>query len=1241
MIKNTLTKRFDSLSLPVLLAGWFYVTGASAQNVATDFTPSGISGGGRILSVTLNPEVPEKALAVCDMMGVYRTEDEGLSWRLIPTDRFAASARTRMQYAGSGTNQRIYGIKRRVWGSNKTRPAMSADGGMTWSELAEPPNPSEVDQYYSMVVDPASTSAATQRLVVDNYTKLWFSATGGASWTQIHQRSGSNPESVRLAGVAWDGQTIYVATNVGMFRSTNGGVNWNAYSVPGLPGGSQIVEFCGAKAGVAGAMTLFATVIDSLGSFSNGSGKVEGWMNQYEVDEVDRYLGLFTVEVTGGSPAWVSRLSPIGLPFARIDVPPFNSARPWAATSRNVSGNNLGGIYKGEVSGTAWAWTRSLEGGTASGDNVAVSTGYQGDGAILSWDWSYPTLGLDVSDSNPDRVIVSGDLPYLTENGGSSWMQMFVNPATENAAGLSIPRPKAYHHSGLGVTTGHWLHWVSPDVMLGANTDVGLQRSPDGGVTWTTDYTPTNPNGLDTGNWYAMAKQPGTNRIYAALASINDFYEVDRLSDLEAVTGKSGDLRYSDDGGISWTPIVGTSSGLPGGKFPGPVVNVSVDTANPAHIYVSCAHAENVPLGLPWGGIYRSTNGGASWIKLPNPTGTQGRPLSIHVIGANELVTTFCARQDANGAHTASSGVFHSTDGGTTWVSRSASGLAMAYYTRDLVVDPANSQRWFVAVQSTRTNTDNANPTYDLHGGVYRTDDKGATWTKIFTDLNVQTVNGTAQPVNVGVQSVTYVPGQTPLLYVTTFNAGLWVSSNPNVGTPTFSRVTNFPFARTRRVFVDPYRTDGTIWVTTQGGGLWRGTVRPTMTSSLLRNGVTMDFRVDVNEPVVAAPTLMGIPELPTPSLGGAWTNLGLAPTVSTPSAGITRYTWTGVQSHTLFAGLNGGFVRAIRTRADGTNETGETGGWVLESLVTSQTESWGVPWLKPLLHRARAVTLGNTLKLDVPYPSVYASGRQYYVEIEEGTAAGHRVEVDEALSGASGAWVIDVAHTRNTTSSLPMLNGERVALREHWTLGEAFPTAQFQGTNSPATADTIRWWDGVNFLGYWRFKAGSIERWVTVGDSSFADQSTRIVPPGEGFLLELRPAGASRTLPGFGMVRQGVFRHPMTLGKQFYSLGYPVGLSFASNHLMLADGFTATNNFATADGVQIWQGDGTPWVTGYKGYWYFGVPPFTVHYWSVNGDNSIPNVTNNTVFPKQRGFFIEARTVAKPFRRVLPPWIP
>jgi photosystem II stability/assembly factor-like uncharacterized protein len=411
---------------------------------------------------------------------------------------------------------------------------------------------------------------------------------------------------------------------------------------------------------------------------------------------------------------------------------------------------------------------------------------------------------LDVSDVDANRVLITGDFPYLTEDGGATWKQLYVNPKYENPINTAISRPKSYLHTGLGVTTGHWLYWTAADTLLAASTDIGLQRTTDGGCTWTTDYTPFDGSSLIWSNWYSIAQQPG-GRLYAAVAKVNDFYEVERLGDGD-VNNKLGDVLFSDDQGLNW-------ASLAGGNLPGPVVHVVTDSNQPNYIYASVANSLGLP-GAAFGGIYRSTDGGTSWSHLTNPPRTEGRPLTIAVLGTNQLVATFCGRTtgaDVNGydIFTDSSGVFYSNNGGSSWTDRSAAG--MHYFTRDLVVDPANYANWFVAVQSRVTGGDAATPEFDHNGGVYRTTNSGIGWTNIWPRDSV-----------VSVTYVSYENGATPLLYVTTFDDGLWVSANPNATTPTFAKVTGFPFARARRVFKDPYRTDGTIWVTTQGGGLWR-----------------------------------------------------------------------------------------------------------------------------------------------------------------------------------------------------------------------------------------------------------------------------------------------------------------------------------------------------------------------------------------------------------------------------------
>jgi len=1207
-------------------------TFVQAQSVADKFTPSGVSGGGRLLSGSINPLNPSQLFIGCDMSGSYRTADKGLTWRLIPssspsdssnpTSAFSAAARTKVQVAGT-SGERLYGIRSYGRGTNRTRPAVSSDGGVTWTLIAEPSATTANDQYYSLAADPGSTTAATQRLVTDNWRKLFFSANGGTSWSVIRDLDVTNPTgatSIRLAGAFWNGSTIHVGTNVGVFVSTNGGTSWSLDTThPGLPAGAQIVGFCGAKHPTTGVTTLFAICVD-------GTNEVYGWTFDLDIDDsYNNYLGLYTVSLSG-STSWVQRPAPGSQPFVRVDVPAGDSTQPWAVTSRNLYPD--ANIYKSSNGGANWAATfLTAEGGYTSNQNI--TTGHQGDPGPLSWFWSFPVVSLDVSDSDPNRVLITGDFPYLTENGGTSWKQLYVNPKYENAAGGGIPRPKSYLHTGLGVTTGHWVHWTAADAMFAACTDIGLQRTTDGGCTWTSDGQPGDGfGGLLWGNWYAIAQQPGTSRLYAAVASVNDFYEVERLGDDWVNPISSiGDVLYSDNQGQAWTSLAG-------GSLPGPVVALAVDQTQASYIYASVADSSN--LANPAGGIYRSTNGGTSWSKLANAPRTEGRPLTIAVVGTNQLVATFCGRTngtDANGydIFTDSSGVFYSSNGGSSWSDRSAAG--MHYFTRDLVVDPAApATNWFVAVQSRVTGGDAATPTYDGNGGVYRTTNSGTGWTEIWNKDSV-----------VSVTYVSYVTGATPLLYVTTFDDGLWVSANPNAATPTFAKVTGFPFARARRVFQDPSRTDGTIWVTTQGGGLWRGTAAPSMIATVLKNGANFDFQVDVTETGGTAPALYGITDLATSP--GSWSALtGINPAVTNNG---TRYTWSSVNLHALFTGFTGGYVRASRTRNDGTVESSDVGGWVTETIPATQTESWGVPWLKAPLYRGPASTADTTtIVLHTGLNGSFAAGKQYYIEIAEGLSAGHRLEINEAASAAD-VLVVDLASSLNTSATLPDLNGELVRVREHWTLDEVFDKSLFHGTNSSGTADRVLFYTGTAYTTYWLWinTAGS-PRWVRVGDASLADAGSRVIPPGEGCFANPKSVAMNGPLPAYGLVRDHAFRQTLPIGTTFVSLGFPITMTPASNHLLVADGFVAANSSSNSDKFLVWTGDDLPLppTPGWQSYWYWiGGGAYSTR-WVKVGDASLADQNSTMLFNRQRAFMVTLKTATPPHtvsRTVPRPWTP
>jgi hypothetical protein len=167
------------------------------------------------------------------------------------------------------------------------------------------------------------------------------------------------------------------------------------------------------------------------------------------------------------------------------------------------------------------------------------------------------------------------------------------------------------------------------------------------------------------------------------------------------------------------------------------------------------------------------------------------------------IVTSWSGRINPAGTWTDSSGVFVSTDGGNTWVDRSDPG--MVYWTMDVVIDPydVTQNTWYAGVFSGWGSTQNLND-----GGLYRTTNRGVSWTRINTETRVY--------------SITFDPNHAGVAYMTSETQGLWYSSNVEATNPTFVQLPGYPFRQPNRVYFNPY--DQTkIWVNSFGNGLRMG----------------------------------------------------------------------------------------------------------------------------------------------------------------------------------------------------------------------------------------------------------------------------------------------------------------------------------------------------------------------------------------------------------------------------------
>jgi len=170
------------------------------------------------------------------------------------------------------------------------------------------------------------------------------------------------------------------------------------------------------------------------------------------------------------------------------------------------------------------------------------------------------------------------------------------------------------------------------------------------------------------------------------------------------------------------------------------------------------------------------------------------------------IITSFTARRVGT-TFTQSAGVFSSTDGGNTWKDHSID--AMKTWTTSISIDPHDPYRntWYACTWS------NPLTLQDNSGGVYRTVDRGSTWTRIVTLPKKEEYSGRVNACIVN-------PGQSSQMFVSTASHGLYFSDNIQLSSPTFVELSqNFP-AKSSATFLFHPLVPWEMFIGTDGNGL-------------------------------------------------------------------------------------------------------------------------------------------------------------------------------------------------------------------------------------------------------------------------------------------------------------------------------------------------------------------------------------------------------------------------------------
>jgi hypothetical protein len=713
----------------------------------------GTGGGGALFAPSINPLDFNEYYVSCDMSQLFHTTDFGNSYHMESFNGIEGGHNSTMQFTNNPNIRYCLNTS-----GDLTRPVKSSDGGHTWNYL--PGNPLPWDETYSIWVDFNNPMI----VITSGWSQVFFSNNGGNSFSLIHSAMDLGA-GIIVGGVFFDGNTIYLGTNDGILKSENSGNTFSNLGNPGFATNDRLFSFAAARQGN---ITRFFCLTGSVNDTYLG---LMGW------DYWGYITGVYAMDA--GTTNWVQKMNGIDI---NVDYLMYVAMAENDINTVFLAGSNsllnAPNIMKTSDGGNSWSHVFNTT------NNLNISTGWCGSGGDRGWGYAESAFGISVARNNSSKLIFTDyGFVHKSMNGGIDWTQAYVSGSDQHPAGAPTPTGSSYHSSGLENTSCWQVFWADSLNMIGAYSDIKGIRSTDGGQTWSFNYS-----GLSANTTYHIVKQSSTGILFAATSNIHDIYESIRLQDNTLnSTDAQGKILFSTNNGATWQNLH---------YFGHPVYWLAIDPNNNNKMYASVIHSTI-------GGVYVSENiqnGSAStWTKLPNPPRTEGHPCNLAVLNDGTLVSTYSGRRNPSGTFTASSGIFTYNSTNNTWTDVSNSG--MYYWTRDLTIDPSDPTQntWFVGVFSGWGGPPNG------LGGLYKTTNRGQSWTKI---SGLDRVHGIA-----------FNPLNNNEIYLTTEEQGLWFSNNIHAGTPVFNMVSSYPFRHPERVFFNPYKPTE-LWCGSYGGGM-------------------------------------------------------------------------------------------------------------------------------------------------------------------------------------------------------------------------------------------------------------------------------------------------------------------------------------------------------------------------------------------------------------------------------------
>lgn len=518
-----------------------------------------------------------------------------------------------------------------------------------------------------------------------------------AQWTQT---SGPSGEAKSITALAASGDTIYAATQLCIFRSTNGGASWTAVN-DGFKGrGENIVNLAVSGGNV---FASFHSGVD-VGHIYRSS---DGGANWSAVNDGLPRNNPTQLAVSGST---VFAGTNIGLYMSENNGETWTEIQNRAVTALVASGGNLffgtsdQSLFRYANRGAGWTLTKCSCTGVyfvslcmSVGNVIAQVQDNSGAvSTIISTDtgtsWTALKKGfIDHYAVNGNTILAATDsCIYLSTNSGTDW------------TAVNTVLPKSMDYSCFA---------FSPNRIF-AGTTKGVLRSTDSGKTWTEvnkgiASSSVKCFAVSHGNIFAGTECPKIGNGGGVFLSSNngatwtDIYP--RCVDALAISANAifagsfnNGLDRSTNDGASWskadTGIKGchmvrslaVSGGILLAGTHGGGVSFSADngtnwtsSGGPSWPVISLAtNGSNIFAGTEGGGVFYTAGIGSKWVTVNN-----GGLTNMHVISLAAAGSALFAGTD--------SGAFLSTNNGVSWTALS-NGLPVSYPVTSLVLSGGN-----------------------------------------------------------------------------------------------------------------------------------------------------------------------------------------------------------------------------------------------------------------------------------------------------------------------------------------------------------------------------------------------------------------------------------------------------------------------------------------------------------------------------------------------------------------------